>query len=66
MGGLVGYMARIGDEVAVCETTRICQENKLNQPIRGNEMEVLTDQCSTDHRPSLPHNQRPAKDVSFS
>ncbi len=48
MGGLVGYMARIADEVALCQTTRKKGES---EPIWGNEIdsEVLADQCSTEH-----------------
>jgi len=63
MRGLVGYMARIADEVALYETTRKQAES---EPIRSNEidLEVLTDQCFNG--PSLPHNQRSAEDVSFS
>jgi hypothetical protein len=48
MYGGLGYMARIADEVALCETTRKQAESEAT---RGNEIdsEVLTDQCSTDH-----------------
>jgi hypothetical protein len=65
MEGLVGYMARIADEVALCETTRKQAESEA---IRGNEIdsEVLTDKCSTDRLPSLPGIPRSAEDVSFS